>query len=178
MVKKKHDKSHFSSCSFYVCWTKVEAAKEEGIRAWGKQFYALAPCHVDFMGHFYWLVSKRGSYQQTHCAMIMLYHRLSLVARLWQRPFLNLSRCTTQDHWLGATITEIATTVSRSQSFVWDSRKSCSVFWALNKRHAKYAEWGERGLELRITGLIWMNTAGSMSKFKVYIDRSLIRLMI
>ncbi len=83
------------------------------------------------MSHFYWLVSKCGSYQQTHCAMIMLYRRLSLVTRPWQRPSLNLSHCTTQDHWLGATITEIATTVSQCQSFIWDSRKLRSVFRAL-----------------------------------------------
>ncbi len=25
---------------------KVEAGKEEGIRAWRKQFYVLAPCHI------------------------------------------------------------------------------------------------------------------------------------
>ncbi len=36
-----------------------------------------------------------------------------------------------EDHSLGATITKIATIVSQCQSFVWDSRKSCSVFWAL-----------------------------------------------
>ncbi len=34
----------------------MEAAKEEGIR--GKQFYVLAPCRVDFMSQFYWLISK------------------------------------------------------------------------------------------------------------------------
>ncbi len=115
---------------FYVCWKKVEAVKEDGIRAWGKQFYVLAPRRVDFMSHFYWLVSKRESYQRTHCAMIMLYRRLSLVARPWKPPSLNLSHCTTQDHRLGAMITEITTIVSRCQSFVWDSRKSCSVFRA------------------------------------------------
>ncbi len=62
----------------------------------------------------------------------MLYRRLSLVARPWQQPSLNLSNCTTQDHWLGATVTEIAT-VSQCQSFIWDSRKSCSVFRAQNE---------------------------------------------
>ncbi len=46
--QKEHDKSHFSSCIFYMCWKKVEAAKEEGIRALGKQFYVLAPCLSGF----------------------------------------------------------------------------------------------------------------------------------
>ncbi len=128
--QKEHDKSYFSICIFYVCWKKVEAAKEEGIRAWGKQFYVLAPYRIDFMSHFYWLVSKRGSYQQTHSAMIILYYRLSLDARTWKRPSLNLSHCMTQVHRLGAMITEITTIVSRCQSFIWDSRKSCSVFRA------------------------------------------------
>ncbi len=117
---------------FYVCWKKVEAVKEDGIRAWGKQFCVLAPRRVD-LSHFYWLVSKRESYQRTHCAMIILYRRLSLVSRPWQPPSLNLSHCTTQDHRLGAMITEITTIVSWWQSFVWDSRKSCSVFRALGQ---------------------------------------------
>ncbi len=50
----------------------------------------------------------------------MLYRRLSLVTRLWQWPSLNLSHCTTQNHRLGASITEIAKIVSRCQSFVRD----------------------------------------------------------
>ncbi len=54
--KNEHNKSHFSSCE-----KKVEAAKEEGTRDLSKQFYVLASCHIDFMMHFYWLVSKRGS---------------------------------------------------------------------------------------------------------------------
>ncbi len=133
VVNKKSMINHTLAVVFFMCAEKkVEEAKEEGIRAWGKQFYVLAPRRVDFMSHVYWLVSKRGTYQQTHCAMIMLYHRLSLVARPWQWPSLNLSHCSTQDHWLGATITEIATFVSRCQSFVWDSRKPCSVFRALH----------------------------------------------
>ncbi len=37
---------------------------------------------IDFISHFSWLVSKRGSYQQTHCVMIILYRRLSLLAPL------------------------------------------------------------------------------------------------
>ncbi len=53
--------------------------------------------------------------------------RLSLVSRPWQRPSLNLFYCTTQDHWLGATITEIATFVSQCHSFIWNSWKSYSV---------------------------------------------------
>ncbi len=74
--------------------------------------------------------------QETHCATIMLYRRLFLVASPWQQPSLNLSHCTTQEHRLGATITEIAMIVSRCQSFVWDNRKSCSVFRAL-------AQWSQ-----------------------------------
>ncbi len=67
-------------------------------------------CH--FMCHFYWLVSKRGSLQQTvfHAEFLTLSEndrRLSLVTRPWQRPSLNLYQCTTRDHTLGATITEI-----------------------------------------------------------------------
>ncbi len=91
------------------------------------------------MSHFYWLVSKRGSQQGTHCTMIMLYFwhcQKIIVSYLWlqdrlQQPSLNLSHCMTQVHRLGATITEIATIVSRCQYFVRDSRKSCSVFQAL-----------------------------------------------
>ncbi len=52
LKQKEHDTSHFSSCSFYVCWIKVQEAKEEGIRAWGKRFYVLAPSrwfHVAFL---------------------------------------------------------------------------------------------------------------------------------
>ncbi len=75
VVNKKNMINHTLAVVFFVCWIKVEAVKEEGIRARGKQFYVLAPCHVDFMSHFYWLVSKNGSYQQTHCAMIILYRR-------------------------------------------------------------------------------------------------------
>ncbi len=74
-----------------------------------------------------------------HCAMIMLYRRPSLVARPWQQPSLNLSHCTTQDHRLGANITEIATIVSRCQSCVWDSQKSCSVFRA--SKRANLSVW-------------------------------------
>ncbi len=73
---------------FNVGWKKVEVAKEEGIRAWGKQFYVFAPRRIDFMLHFYWLVSKRGSWQQTHCAMIMLnfWHcQKNIVGYLWSQ---------------------------------------------------------------------------------------------
>ncbi len=54
--------------------------KEEGIRAWGKQFYVLAPCHIDFRSHLYWLVSKRGSYQQIHCAMLTIVFQTGYIA--------------------------------------------------------------------------------------------------
>ncbi len=127
VVNKKSMRNHTLAVVFSCVLKKVEAVKEEGIRAWGKQFYVLAQCHVDFMSHFYWLVSKRGSYQRTHCAMITLYRRLFLVARPWKRPSLNLSHCTTQDHRLGVTITEIATIVSQCQSFVWHRQKSYKI---------------------------------------------------
>ncbi len=132
VVNKKSMLNHTLAVVFFVCWKKVEAAKEEGRRAWGKQLYVLAPCRIDFMTHFYWLVSKHGSYLQTHCAMIMLYRRLSLVARPWQWSSLNLSQCMAQDHRWGTMISEITTIVSRCQYFVWDSRKSGSVFRASN----------------------------------------------
>ncbi len=131
----------------------MEAAKDEGIRAWGKQFYVLAPCRVDFMSHFYWPFSKRESWQQTHSARIMLnfwqsenYCRISLVARPWQQRSLNHSHCTTQNHRLGAMISEIATIVSRCQSFVWDSWKVCSVFQVL------HSAWCDISRNLNIFG--------------------------
>ncbi len=122
VVNKKSIMNHTLAVGvFNVGWKKVEVVKEEGIIAWGKQFYVFAPRRVDFTLHFigwsvkvgrgskhtvrwscwisdtvrkistspfYCLVSKRGSWQQTHCAMIMLnfWHcQKNIIGYLWSQ---------------------------------------------------------------------------------------------
>ncbi len=133
VVNKKGMIKHTLAIKCFMCAEK----KEEGIGAWGKQFYVLAPCRVACIifllaGQKTWVVAA-NTMCDDHAGFLTLsenYRKLSLVARLWLRPSLNLSHCKTLDHRLGATITEIATIVSWCQSFIWDSRKSCSVFRA------------------------------------------------
>ncbi len=62
VVNKKNMINHTLAVVFFVCAEKSHVA--------------LISCCI-----FYWLDSERGSYQQTHCVMIMLYRRLSLVAK-------------------------------------------------------------------------------------------------
>ncbi len=45
----------------------------EGIRAWVKQFYVLAPCCIDFMSHFFIGWSVNVDFASKHDVMIMLY---------------------------------------------------------------------------------------------------------
>ncbi len=118
VVNKKSMKNHSLAVVVLMCAVKkVEAVKEEGIRAWGKHFYVLAPCRVDFMLDFYWLVSKRGSHQQTHCAMIMLnfWHCQKIIASyLWLQDHDN-------DHlWTSLTVRHRTTNLKlRSQKLPW-----------------------------------------------------------
>ncbi len=82
--QKEHNESQFGSCSFYVCYKKVEVVKEEGIRVWSKHFYVLARCHIDFMLHFIgWSVNVGcSSMCDDHTRFLTLsknYCKLSLV---------------------------------------------------------------------------------------------------
>ncbi len=53
VVNKKSMINHTLAFVVFMFAEKLEAAKEEVL--------LLAPCRVDFMTHFYWLVSKCGS---------------------------------------------------------------------------------------------------------------------
>ncbi len=53
--------------------------------------------------------------------------RLSSVARLWQRPSLNLSHCTTQDHWLGERLFHDAECVSGFRFLPFAPAQSCLI---------------------------------------------------
>lgn len=89
------------------------------------------------MLHFYWLVSNRRSYQQTHC-VIMLYHRLFGCMTVTMAVFEPLSL---YDHRLGAMITEIAMIILQCQYFrEAEKRAVCLglkahllVLWSLKK---------------------------------------------
>ncbi len=110
---------------YFLCVLKKSGnGKKEGIRAWGKKFYVLSAmsrwCHI-FIG---WSVnvdrSSKHNMWWSYCIILYLWSRDRHTA-----VFEPLSLCDT-----GPPITEITMVVSRCQSFVWDSWKSCNVFQA------------------------------------------------